>query len=131
MENQRDSNVKAFFSIFNMRYGSKSVKRGTHDPFPYQCPGCKKIGTVRFDLYSEYYHFWHVPVFPFEKDGTASCSECDFKIQSLKFNRLTREDFKVINRKFRHPFYTYIGASIILLPVILVIIAILLDSIAG
>ena len=111
-----------------LKYGTKKVMLGIHDPFPFQCPDCKQLNTVDFALYGEYYHFWYIPVFPFEKDGFATCSNCNFRINSLKFNRLTKEHFKLIQKKFRYPFYTYIGAALFLSPFLIALIMVTVES---
>jgi hypothetical protein len=113
--------------LFLIKYGTKKVYLGSHDPFPFQCPNCKQLSTVDFSIYGEYYHFWYIPVFPYEKDGHAACENCDFKINSLKFNRITKDDFKYVSKKFRFPFYTYIGATIFLLPMALAVIVLIFD----
>jgi hypothetical protein len=111
-----------------LKYGSKEVMLGVHDPYPFQCPECKQLGTVSYSLYGEYFHFWYVPVFPFEKDGYAICSNCNFRINSLKFNRRTKEEFKQLRKKFRYPFYTYIGAVLFISPIVIAILFLVFDS---
>jgi phage FluMu protein Com len=105
-----------------IKYGTKRVMLGIHDPFPFQCPNCKQINTVDYAIYGEYYHFWYIPVFPFEKDGYAKCSRCDFRINSLKYNKLTQEDFRQVKKKFKYPFYTYTGAAIFIFPILVAIV---------
>jgi hypothetical protein len=114
--------------FFHHKYGTKKILIGVYDPFPFQCPECKKLGTVDIAIYCEYYHFWYIPIFPHEKDGSAKCSNCDLKINSVKFNKNTKELFQQIKRKFRYPFYTYIGAIIFLLPGVLGLLAVLLSK---
>ena len=86
----------------------------------------KQLNSVEFAIYGEYYHFWYIPVFPFEKDGHAKCSHCDFRINSLKYNKLTLEDFKDVKKKFKYPFYTFTGAAIFFFPILVAIVLALL-----
>jgi hypothetical protein len=111
-----------------VRYGTNRVSLGLYDPFPFQCPGCKQINTVEFALYGDYYHVWYIPIFPFEKDGYAKCSNCNFTINSLKYNKLTCDDFKQIRKKFRFPYFTYLGAALFLFPFIVAIFLVLFSS---
>lgn len=111
-----------------IKYGTRTVMLGIHDPFPFQCPNCKQLNTVDFAIYGEYYHVWYIPIVPFEKDGYAKCGHCDFRVNSLKFNKLTKEEFKQIRKKLRYPFYTYIGATLFFLPIIIAIILALVGS---
>ena len=102
-----------------LKYGTKRILIGIYDPYPFQCPNCKKMGTVTFALYGEYYHFWFIPVFPFEKDGEAKCINCSFHVSSIKFNRQTKEIFKEIKGRYKYPFYTYTGITIVVAPFVL------------
>lgn len=109
--------------------GTKRIMIGIYDPFPFQCPNCKQLSTVNFAFYSEYFHYWYIPIFPQEKDGFAKCENCSFTINSLKYNRLTKHDYKEISKKFKHPFYTYTGITLILLPIAIIIIMALFSSV--
>jgi hypothetical protein len=111
-----------------IKYGTKRVNLGIHDPFPFQCPNCKELNSVQFVIYGDYYHFWFIPVFPFEKDGYAICDNCNFRINSLKYNRLTTEDFKQVRKKFKYPFCTYIGFAIFIFPVVVAVLVVLFDG---
>lgn len=111
--------------MFINKYGTKNVVLGLHDPYPFQCPHCKELGAVNFVLYGLYYHYWYIPIFPYEKDGYARCSNCEFKIDSIKYNRLTKDIFKSIKNKYRHPFYCYTGLALFLAPLIIALIALL------
>jgi hypothetical protein len=106
-----------------VKYGTKRILIGVHDPYPFQCPNCKELGTVSFALYGEYYHFWFIPVFPFDKDGIAKCSNCNLHIGSVKFNKLTKEEFSGIKTRYKHPFYTYTGLILIAAPFIIGMLA--------
>gem|GEM_PF-5479794 len=55
------------------------------------------------------------------------CSECNFKINSVKFNAATKDEFKMIRRKFRYPFYTYIGVAIFFVPLVLLVLLAIIE----
>ena len=114
--------------FFPMKYGTRTVTIGIHDPVFFQCPNCKRINTVSYVITSTYYHFWYIPIFPFEKDGYACCSDCRFKIESLKYSRHTKEEFKDLRKKYRHPFYTYIFAALFISPFAIGIISNLIKT---
>jgi hypothetical protein len=116
--------------IFLHKYGTKRILLGIYDPYPFQCPNCKELGTIDFTIYGDYYHYWYIPIFPQEKDGYACCSNCDFTINSVKFNRNTRELFQEIKKKYKYPFYTYIGITIICAPFIIGILAFLISKLS-
>ena len=104
--------------FFHHKYGTKNFILGLHDPYPFQCPNCSKLGTVEFTITGEYFHFWYIPCYPVEKDGIASCSECEFRVNTIKYNRITADEFRQIKNKYRFPFYTYTGIAIFISPVI-------------
>lgn len=104
--------------FFTHKYGTKKVLIGVHHPYPFQCPECKQFDTIEIFIFGDYYHFWYIPIFPYEKDGRAECSNCNFTIHSVKFNRQTKELFKEIKKKYRYPLYTYIGAAVLSLPIV-------------
>jgi hypothetical protein len=111
------------------KYGTKKITLGLHEPLASQCPHCKGINTITFAITGEYYYFFSfLPIFPFEKDGFAMCSECSFKINSVKFNAATKDEFKMIRRKFRYPFYTYTGAAIFFGPLLLLVSLAIIES---
>lgn len=105
-----------------IRFGKYQRLLGIHEPFEFQCPNCKEIGSISYAFQAEYFHIWYIPVFPIEKDGFARCSHCTYKIDSLKFNRATRDDFKEMSRQFRYPLYMYTGLIIIIAPILLAIL---------
>jgi MFS-type transporter involved in bile tolerance (Atg22 family) len=109
--------------LFLLKYGTRTILIDVYDPPFFQCPNCKGLNTVSFTFTSTYYHFWYVPVFPIEKDGFARCSDCNLKIDSIKYSKFTKEEYKEMKKKFKHPFYTYTLAAILLSPFIIGIIA--------
>ncbi|PZR25593.1 MAG: hypothetical protein DI535_17400 [Citrobacter freundii] len=111
------------------KFGTKKITLGLHEPFVSQCPNCKGINTITFAITGEYYYcFSFIPIFPFEKDGYALCSDCSFKINSVKYNAATKDEFKLIRRKFRYPLYTYIGAAIFFAPLVLLVLLAIIES---
>ncbi|MDP4262869.1 MAG: zinc-ribbon domain-containing protein [Bacteroidota bacterium] len=104
--------------FFHNIYGTNRARLGLYEPSPFQCPQCKELDTIDIIMYGDYFHFWYIPIFPYEKDGYAKCSNCGFTINSIKFNRNTKDLFQEIKRKFRYPFYTYTGAFILCSPFI-------------
>ncbi|MBO9657633.1 MAG: zinc-ribbon domain-containing protein [Chitinophagaceae bacterium] len=105
-----------------IRYGKYQRLLGIHEPFESQCPNCREIGSISFAIQAEYFHIWYIPFFPVEKDGFARCSNCPHKVDSLKFNRTTRDDFKEIKKQFRYPLYMYTGLLIVFGPILLAIL---------
>lgn len=106
-----------------IKFGVKTIRSGIYEPDFYQCPKCKAINSVIFGVESTYFHIWHIPVFPTEKDGFARCNNCALKIDSIKYNRLTKEQYvHVIRKKVKHPFYLYTFTLIFCIVLVLIII---------
>jgi hypothetical protein len=105
--------------LIPIKYGTKKVLLGVHDPYPYQCPNCKELNTTDFAVFGEYFHFWYIPILPVEKDGMSTCSNCTFTISSLKYNKTTGEEFRKISKRYRYPLYTYFGVALIFFPIII------------
>ena len=109
--------------IFFHKYGTKQVLLGLYDPYPFQCPGCKETGRIEIMIYGDYYHYWYIPIFPYEKDGYAKCDKCGFTINSVKFNKLTKHLFPEIKKKYKYPLYTYFGITLLCSPFVIGILA--------
>lgn len=109
--------------FFLNKYGTRQILLGLHDPYPLQCPECKELGSLEMMIYGDYYHYWYIPIFPYEKDGYAKCSKCGFTIHSIKFNKHTKDLFPQIKKKYRYPLYTYAGVALLLSPFVIGIIA--------
>lgn len=112
--------------FFPHKYGTKKFLLGLHDPYPFQCPNCKQIGSVEFAIIGEYFHFWYIPCYPVEKDGIATCINCEFSINTLRYNHKTATEFQRIKKDYRFPFYTYLGIAILLFPILIALILSLL-----
>jgi hypothetical protein len=106
------------------KYGINRVNIGYYKPDFMQCPNCKQINSIDFLVYSEYWYTFFVPMAPVEKDGHARCTHCDFRVNSIKYNPHTREEFKRIRKQVRHPWYAYIGTFIGILLLLLLVLAI-------
>ena len=106
-----------------IKHGHTTILIGVHAPYPFQCPHCKQLNSVDFLIIGEYFHIYWVPMCPTGKDGYAKCNNCTFKIDSLRYNRLTRDSFKEISKKYKYPYYTYIGVSILSFFFILMVLA--------
>ena len=109
--------------FFRHKYGTKKVLMGLYDPYPFQCPECKELNTIEIMVYGEYYHYFYLPIFPYEKDGYAKCSRCGYTINSVKFNRHTKDLFLKIKKRYKYPLYTYTGVAIFCAPFLIGIIA--------
>ena len=71
---------------------------------------------------STYIHLFWVPAFPIRKDASLICKKCGLKRYDLDFDSRSLEGYKDLKSKFKHPFYTYIGAAFFLSIIVLSIL---------
>ena len=103
-------------------YGSGKKGIGIFEPPFYKCPHCEEHNTTYIVVYSVYYHMFWIPIFPYEKEAVANCSECGFRRDEIKFGPNLIKEFTEKKRGYKHPWWTW---SFILFCIFLVLVAIL------
>jgi hypothetical protein len=103
-------------------YGVKKAAIGIDEILSY-CPSCETDTFADIYITSDYYHFYFVPIFPIEKEVTFSCKKCGLLRKDIPLTKNSVKNFDEVNRKFKHPWYTYFAmlfiAVIILIAVFL------------
>ncbi len=107
-----------------MVYGSQKTSIGIFEPAFYKCPNCEENNTTYIVIYSIYYHVFWIPVFPYQKEVVANCSECGFLRNEIKFGPELVKLFKEKRKDYRHPLWTYTLAIIFGGIIIAIIIAV-------
>ena len=90
--------------------------------FMVYCPSCEADNFADFMATSNYYHFYFVPVFPFEKEANIVCQKCGLKRYEVPFKSKVVQNIFEVNSKFKHPWYTY--AFLLVIAFIILLIAI-------
>lgn len=103
-------------------YGSYKKAIGIFEPPFYKCPNCEEYNTSYIVVYSIYYHMFWIPIFPYEKEAVANCSECGFRRNEIKFGPNLIKEFSEKKKEYKHPWWTY---SLVLLFVIIILAAII------
>ena len=93
------------------------------------CPICDSDQWSEILVSSEYVHFYHIPIYPSNKDVYIHCKKCGHKRYGVPINAKHFSDYREVKRKFKHPWYTYIGITIIATPFILLIIFGIINSV--
>ena len=88
-------------------YGSRKKMIGASDAFLYKCPYCEETNTTSIAFFSNYYHIFFIPIFPFGKEAYASCSNCGAARSDNKFGPELVKQTKEMEGKFKPPFYLY------------------------
>jgi len=103
-------------------YGSKETAI-TVDEWMVNCPCCETHNVADAMVMSKYYHIYWVPIFPFDKPVNVICQQCGLTRSGITMNTNLVSNYEEIKRRYRHPWFTYIGAGIFALIIVLVIIA--------
>lgn len=102
-------------------YGVKKATIGI-DEFMVNCPSCEADSFADFMITSNYYHFYFIPIFPFEKEANIICQKCGLKRYNVPFESNVIKNLYEIKNKFKHPWYTYSLPLFISLIVIITIL---------
>lgn len=99
-------------------FGQKKTTIGI-DEVLVRCPSCEKSSWADIQVDSLYFHFYWIPVFPYEKSVHIICNECGLKRYDLAFNANFIPTYPEIKHRFKHPLRTYsltliVGSVIIL-----------------
>lgn len=76
---------------------------------------------------SEYYHFYYVPLFPFDKNANVVCKKCGLKRYGIGFDKKLIKNLEEVKHQYKHPWFTYIGVSITLFLVTMLIIKAIIE----
>ena len=102
-------------------YGVKKATIGI-DEFMVNCPSCEADSFADLMITSNYYHFYFIPIFPFEKEANIICQKCGLKRYNVPFESNVIKNLYEIKNKFKHPWYTYSLPLFISLIVIITIL---------
>lgn len=97
------------------------------DEFLIKCPSCETDSWADVMVMSEYYHFYYVPIFPFDKNVNVVCKKCGLKRYGIGFDKKLIKNLEEVKHQYKHPWFTYIGVSIALFLVTMLIIKALIE----
>lgn len=98
-----------------IKYGLERASINTGE-FLVRCPSCETTQWAEIMVSSVYSHLYYIPLYPNDKDAFVCCKKCGLKRYGVAFNVKLINNFEEIKGKYRHPWYTYIGVSIIAFP---------------
>ncbi|MGB1037830.1 MAG: hypothetical protein ACPGYY_04225 [Bacteroidia bacterium] len=78
------------------------------------CPSCESEGSLVFDVYSNHFYLYWIPMFPTRRIGRAECVECgaEFKKNRMPIDMLRA--YKELSNSVKPPFWQYTGMAIII-----------------
>jgi len=103
-------------------FGEKEILIAA-DEFLIYCPCCERHSWADILVVSHYFHFYYMPFFPINKDSNIVCKTCGMRRYDVSFNHKLVANYNEIKNLYRHPWFTYIGLSIIIAVVCTIIIA--------
>jgi hypothetical protein len=103
-------------------YGSRKKMIGASEAFLYKCPYCEETNTTSIAFFSNYYHIFFIPIFPFGKEAYASCSHCGAARSDNKFGPELVKQAKEVEGKFKPPFYLYAWLILFVAFILLIVI---------
>jgi zinc-ribbon family len=106
-------------------YGTSKVDVGV-DEIMIECPSCEAQNFSDIMISSRYFHIFFMPIFPLSKETTIICKKCGLKRVGLDFKGRTLQNYQELNSKFKHPYITYVGISLVMIIIIGAIITNLL-----
>jgi hypothetical protein len=106
-------------------FGEKQTPIGVEELL-IKCPSCESHSWADAMISSSYFHFYYVPIFPFDKSADVICKKCGIKRYGRSFNASLVDNYDEIGHRFRHPLFTYTGAAICLLLIIAAVLSAML-----
>ena len=103
-------------------YGVKQIPIGL-DEFLIKCPSCEAHSWADIMVVSHYFHFYLIPFFPTEKDANVICKTCGLKRYGILFNQKLITNYSEVKRNYRHPWFAYIGLTVIILIFVAIVMA--------
>jgi hypothetical protein len=107
--------------LFFIKYG---ITKSPIDIGEYivKCPSCESGQLADVMILSNYAYFFVIPIFPVGKEANVFCKNCNLKRYGVGFDSNLMSNYEEIKRQYRHPWFTYIGIAVFLLPVLIAVI---------
>lgn len=102
-------------------FGEKETPIGLNE-FLIKCPSCETHSWADIMVVSHYFHFYFLPLFPTYKDANVICKTCGLKRYRTSFDQKLISNYNEVKSQYRHPWFSYIGLTIIILIILLIII---------
>ena len=97
--------------------GTCTIPIGTEE-FLVRCPSCEAHSPAEALILSRYYHIYWVPIVPLGKEATLICTKCGLQRPNRSFDADLISNYDEIRSKFKHPYFSYLGISIIVFMVV-------------
>ena len=93
-------------------HGTKKVPIRA-DELLVRCPACEAAEWADVMVWSNCYHIYWLPVFPYEKEADIVCKNCGLKRYGRSFDAQLFSNFHEVEDNFRHPLIAYTGCAVL------------------
>lgn len=87
-----------------------------------KCPSCESDQWADVMVLSNYAYFFVIPFFPVGKEANIFCKNCNLKRYGASFDSKLISNYEEVKKHYSHPWFTYIGVSLLALPVVIAIL---------
>jgi len=91
------------------------------DEFLVKCPSCEGYSWADVVILSRYLSYRFIPIFPTSKEANVFCKKCGLKREGMSFNKNLISNYEEIKKKYKHPWWTYLGIGLLLTFIITII----------
>jgi hypothetical protein len=102
-------------------FGSKASRVGKENLPEAVCTYCKSKGTLDMFFFYRYYHFFGIPIFPHRRGGAIMCSQCKHVTNAKQFPLDLRDYFMHEKRKYKAPWWQYLGGTTIMVLLVTIV----------
>jgi len=85
------------------------------DEYLVRCPCCETHSWADVMIVSRYVHFYWIPFFPLSKEANIVCKKCGIKRYEIPFDSNLLNNFSEVKNKYKNPWYSYLGISVMIL----------------
>lgn len=91
------------------------------DEYLVKCPACEAHNWADVQVVGHYFHVSSIPFFPTDKEANIICKTCGLKRYGIPFDQNLMTNYPEIKRNYRHPWFTYIGLSVMIVFFVLIV----------
>ena len=103
-------------------FGVKQIYIGADETYM-RCPSCESHTDTELLISGKYFHIYWIPFWPFEKEMSSVCSKCGLKRYNLPIEDKFISDAAEMKRKFKYPWFTYIGLAAVSFVIAFIIVS--------
>lgn len=96
-------------------YGTKPVHLKTVENKTVKCGNCDTQGQVAFSYFSNHFHVFWIPMFPYVRKGFSSCTNCGEELKPKQMPEHMRRAYKETKKDTKLPIWQFSGIVLVAL----------------